>query len=312
MINVSFNQHGENFICSQNKNFKIFQSDEISILRSRELEHPIDLVEMLFQSNLIALVTHSQGYFPWKLMIWDENKSQYILEMNFPQPILAIRFASDLRFIILQREKVYFYNLQNTKRLDFFETYYNNNGTCSMCAERAIFATLGMNLGEVCIKKYDVNHENICFKAHSSQIHTLALNTDGTLLATSSELGTIIRIFDTKSGKSLCEFRRGFIYSNIVCLRFSEDNKWLACVSFKKQHFSIHIFKITQMSNFFSYILPIWSFAKFEFDTEYKCVKLTFLKNSNLLTITNGINAWSILFDPVNGGPCIEISKINI
>lgn len=45
--------------------------------------------------------------------------------------------------------------------------------------------------------------------AHESTISALVLNCDGSFLATASEKGTLIRVYDTTNGELLQEFRRG-------------------------------------------------------------------------------------------------------
>jgi autophagy-related protein 18 len=49
----------------------------------------------------------------------------------------------------------------------------------------------------------DIQDQCLIVKAHSSTLSILELNYDGSLLATASEKGTLIRIFCTKTGKML-------------------------------------------------------------------------------------------------------------
>jgi len=77
--------------------------------------------------------------------------------------------------------------------------------------------------------------------AHETSLSCFALNFDGTLLATSSEKGTLIRIFDTSTGRNLQELRRGADKAEIYSLAFNYNSYWLACSSDKG---TVHIFSI--------------------------------------------------------------------
>lgn len=63
----------------------------------------------------------------------------------------------------------------------------------------------------------------------------------GTLLATASSSGTVLRIFCVPSGEHLCSFRRGTRPTRITSMSFSADNKYLAVGSASG---TIHIFCI--------------------------------------------------------------------
>lgn len=55
----------------------------------------------------------------------------------------------------------------------------------------------------------DIGDKCLIVNAHSSTLSILELNYDGSLMATASEKGTLIRIFSTKDGNMLQELRRG-------------------------------------------------------------------------------------------------------
>jgi hypothetical protein len=60
-------------------------------------------------------------------------------------------------------------------------------------------------------------------------------------LATASEKGTVLRVFDVTTASCLHEFRRGFERATISCLAWSWDNSWLACTSDKG---TTHVFQL--------------------------------------------------------------------
>ena len=77
--------------------------------------------------------------------------------------------------------------------------------------------------------------------AHEAPLSAIALSLQGTLLATTSEKGTLVRVFDTKSGSLLHEFRRGANPANIFCINFNQDSSMLCVAS---DHGTVHIFAL--------------------------------------------------------------------
>lgn len=80
-------------------------------------------------------------------------------------------------------------------------------------------------------------------EAHRSPLSFIALNNEGTLLATASETGTIIRVFSVPRGQKLFQFRRGTYPSTIYSMSFNVASS-LLCVSSTTD--TVHIFRLQQ------------------------------------------------------------------
>ncbi|KAI8048511.1 WD40-repeat-containing domain protein [Syncephalis plumigaleata] len=77
--------------------------------------------------------------------------------------------------------------------------------------------------------------------AHTASLGYIAMSQSGHLLASASEKGTLIRVFDTQTGRILHEFRRGADRADIYSIAFNADATRL-CVASDKG--TIHIFNL--------------------------------------------------------------------
>ena len=78
-------------------------------------------------------------------------------------------------------------------------------------------------------------------EAHRSPLSCIAINPTGTLLATASDKGTIIRVFSLPQAEKLYQFRRGSIPSTIYSMSFNLTST-LLCVSSATD--TVHIFRL--------------------------------------------------------------------
>ena len=78
-------------------------------------------------------------------------------------------------------------------------------------------------------------------QAHKSPISHLAINSTGTLLATASDKGTVIRVFAIPSAEKLYQFRRGTREAKIHCISFNAVSSLLAVSSATD---TVHIFRL--------------------------------------------------------------------
>ncbi|KAG8724558.1 autophagy protein [Ceratobasidium sp. 395] len=78
-------------------------------------------------------------------------------------------------------------------------------------------------------------------RAHKAPLAHISLNSTGTLLATASEKGTVIRVFSVPAAERLYEFRRGVRGAKIHCITFNAVSTLLAVSSATD---TVHIFKL--------------------------------------------------------------------
>lgn len=78
-------------------------------------------------------------------------------------------------------------------------------------------------------------------QAHKSPISFLSINSTGTMLATASEKGTVIRVWSIPGAEKLYQFRRGTREAKIYSINFNLVSSLLAVSS---AHDTVHIFKL--------------------------------------------------------------------
>ena len=175
------------------------------------LEGEIALVIMLYRTNILALVgsDNNMNYKRSKLIIWDDHQKKPLSELKFNQNIMNVKLRKD-KIIVVCRDKIYVFNLSTFKNMDIIETGDNSHGIVGVSyePEQTFLAYPDKKKGQVRIKNYEKSSV-FCINAHENNIAYIVLSYDGSLLATASEQGTLIRIFNTENGNLLQEVRRG-------------------------------------------------------------------------------------------------------
>lgn len=115
-------------------------------------------------------------------------------------------------------------------------------GLCALSpsSNTCVLACPGLQKGHLRVELFDIRRPTL-ISAHESSLSCLALNLDGTRLATASERGTLIRVWDSHTGQALHELRRGAEHAAIQSLAFSMDAAWLAVSS---DHGTVHVFSL--------------------------------------------------------------------
>lgn len=146
--------------------------------------------------------------------------------------------------VVVLMQKVYVYRFSDLKMVDQITTVVNPRGLVSLCSDNAhnVLAVPGMNKGDVRVELYDIKKATL-IPAHETEMAVFELNPDGSMIATASEKGTLIRLWDCGSGEPLRELRRGVDRAEIFCLAFNSNSTYLASSSDKG---TIHIFSLSE------------------------------------------------------------------
>lgn len=162
---------------------------------------------LFLRCNILALVGggKSPRYSPNKVMIWDDHQSRCIGELSFRSEVRAVRLRRD-RIVVVLELKIYVYNFADLKLLHQIETSPNRKGICALSPtpKTCVLACPGQRKGEVRVELYSMKKTRFV-QAHDSSLACLSLSLDGALLATASNKGTLVRIFNTADGTKLQE-----------------------------------------------------------------------------------------------------------
>lgn len=283
ILYVGFNQNSECFAWGTETGFKIYNTDPFKNTFSRDFDGGISIVSMLFRWNILAIVGGGSNpkYNPDRVMLWDDNQSKCIGELKFKTPVKGVKMNKETIAVVLQ-DRIYVYEFSNLKIRDAIETYDNPDGICCLSSKKDtnVLACPDKTKGSIRVSLFD---NSLKIEAHEGTISCLAMTSDGSTIASASERGTLVRIFNASTGIKLQEVRRGSEMAKIYSIAFSGENDMMAVTSDKG---TAHVFKLdledeekradeessntTSVFGFMKGVLPTyfsseWSFAQFKF-----------------------------------------------
>jgi len=216
-----------------------------------------------------------------KVVIWDDLKQRGVIQLEFNAEVRAVRLRRD-RIVVVSKTLIKVFTFTaSPQQLHVFDTAPNWRGLCSLSPSSAnsllafpspecdapnvitsghesssaesnkshgnkISSAHASTSGNVkLIDLADTDKQPMIIPAHSSKLTCLMLNIQGTKLATASDKGTLIRIFNSQDGNLLTELRRGSQPATIYSINFSPDSSLLVASS---SHGTIHVFSADDSS----------------------------------------------------------------
>ncbi|XP_034806645.1 WD repeat domain phosphoinositide-interacting protein 4 isoform X11 [Pan paniscus] len=164
--------------------------------------------------------------------------------------------------VIVLKNRIYVYSFpDNPRKLFEFDTRDNPKGLCDLCPS--------------------LEKQLLVFPGHKCGSLQLV---PGTVVASASQKGTLIRLFDTQSKEKLVELRRGTDPATLYCINFSHDSSFL-CASSDKGTVHIFALKDTRLNRrsalarvgkvgpmIGQYVDSQWSLASFTVPAESACI----------------------------------------
>ena len=218
------------------------------------------IASMLYQTNYIAMVLTSS---PYKVLLWDDRKQKPTHEIFSRYEVLNVLLRRDVLVVVCEY-KTYVYEFGNFQVLLCLETHSNPFGAaalsldggkcpggnihaCTFSCAPWILAVPGKSKGSLRIQS-GLNDATSCevSSAHSHGLVAITGNFSGSLVATASEQGTVVKVWTTVDGNLKFSFRRGTSPGVISSMAFKADSTVLAVASGNS---TVHIFKLEERSS---------------------------------------------------------------
>ncbi|KDN34813.1 hypothetical protein RSAG8_12111, partial [Rhizoctonia solani AG-8 WAC10335] len=263
MLFANFNQDFSCISVGTKKGYSIANCDPFGRVYTKN-DGARGIVEMLFCTSLIALVgaADQPSSSPRKLQIVNTKRQSMICELLFPSSILAVKLNRKALVVVLEAE-IYIYDISTMRLMHVIETSPNPNAICALSpsadpsylaypaptpsptasssAPAPSSAATATSSGDILIFDTRLLAVTNIVRAHKAPLAHISLNSTGTLLATASEKGTVIRVFSVPAAERLHEFRRGVRGAKIHCITFNAVSTLLAVSSATD---TVHIFKL--------------------------------------------------------------------
>mmetsp|Transcript_33423 Transcript_33423/g.92342 ORF Transcript_33423/g.92342 Transcript_33423/m.92342 type:complete len:471 (-) Transcript_33423:225-1637(-) len=250
LLSYAFNQDHSCFVCGTTAGFRVFKAAPVEEVHRREtppaLQHKsVVLIAMLFKTNIFAMVTVSEddpsNSGLNKVHIWDDQRQKIVGELRCRNEVKGVALRRDIIAMICEYN-IYVYTCSKLEVICTLPTIANSRGLCALApaGDPWILCCPVLPKGAVKVQVGQDDQRTHVFVAHQTGLAAMSLNETGSLIATASETGTVVKVFKLSDGQLLYRLRRGAGSADIHCLAFRSD-RFLAVASSSS---TVHIFKL--------------------------------------------------------------------
>lgn len=250
---IQFTPRGETMCVSLSNGFAVFTVSPVLKKRYHRFfeGQKVGNAVTLHDSSIIVCcgVEGQKSFSETTLCVFDESIGRAVLELGCSEPIHRV-FMLPHMFAMSAKSEVRVYTFDPPILHSQYRTCVNEFGPCDFVRSGEtgfVVAMTGRQPGTLRIVRGEpCDCQDRSIEAHSRPISFIKFNNNGTLVATCSSLGTVIKLFNTMSGECVGQYRRGTLGAEIASIAFSNENEWLAVASSKG---TVHVFSISSASS---------------------------------------------------------------
>ncbi|GLI62273.1 hypothetical protein VaNZ11_004880 [Volvox africanus] len=250
VLHISFNQDCTCVALGSQQGVHIYNVDTHKLCY-RYAIGAVSIVEMLFCTSLVGFVGAGEqpALTPRKLTVMNTSTSRTIQELSYPTSIMAVRMNRQ-RLVVMTSRRVQVYSMSNLACLRAIDMEEGQMGGCCAltCCHEPNLLALPTSSATGTVRIYDLAQEggNVLseVRAHQTPVTLMSWSADGSLLATASAKGTLIRVHRMPSAARSHSFRRGAMSAIIQSMAFGPVGHSMQLLVASSSHGTIHVFRI--------------------------------------------------------------------
>ncbi|KAK9826980.1 hypothetical protein WJX74_002611 [Apatococcus lobatus] len=253
ILYLSFNQDNTCIAVADYKGIKIFSLQTHRVCYQADIGS-ISIAEMLYCTSLLAFAGAGEqpALTSRNLTLMNTHAQRSIKELSFQHSVLAVRMNRK-RLIVVLDKATHVHALETLERLKTLETPSNPKGICELCvSDQSSLLALPSSAQSGTLRVYDVLSADCSLlteiNAHKTSVAAITWNQDGSLLATASDKGTVVRVHRLPEGSKELTFRRGSYPATITSLAFTPLGVGRPMLCACSIHGTIHFFSLEALT----------------------------------------------------------------
>lgn len=247
---ITFTSDGKTMCVSYSNGFGVYNTypfeEKFRQIENRQISHAVTLTGI--NKVVYSGVEGQRAFSDKSVCVFDCSIHRPLTQIDCPETIKGLYMLQKM-FAIALKNEVRVYNFEPAGLYTQLRCVVNENAPCdfTILDNNYVIAMCGRQTGALRIVSVEASGSlDRSINAHTHQISHIKFNIDGSMVATSSEVGTIIRVFNSKSGDKICEFRRGSFSATIQSIAFCPNANIIASTSSKN---TLHVFAIQDNSD---------------------------------------------------------------